>query len=176
MTLIWTVFRTSLLPVRGSDQVSILLGKGQSKFEEASQYSVYRTPVSIASQDVNGDDKPDLVVALRNDKIKVFLGTGTGEFRPGPQYEYGDTPTSIALQDLDNDGKADLIVTNGGPMLSAVSIWISNGDGTFRSPVDYKTGKRPLSVSFGDFNNDRILDLLVINGERDSFTTFLGNG
>lgn len=61
-------------------------------------------------------------------------------------------------------------------MSSAVSIWISNGDGSFRSPVDYKTGKRPLGVSFGDFNNDRILDLLVINGERDSFTTFLGNG
>ena len=164
------------LACSGSDQVSVLLGKGHSKFEEASHYPVYRTPVSIASQDVNGDDKPDLVVALRNDKIKVFLGTGTGEFRPGLQYEYGDTPTSIALQDLDNDGKADLIVTNGGPMSSAVSIWISNGDGSFRSPVDYKTGKRPLGVSFGDFNNDRILDLLVINGERDSFTTFLGNG
>jgi hypothetical protein len=164
------------LACSGSDQVSVLLGKGHSKFEEASQYPVHRTPVSIASQDINGDNKSDLVVALRNDKIKVFLGTGTGEFRPGPQYEHGDTPTSTALQDLDNDGKADLIVSNGGPMSSAVSIWISNGDGSFRSPVDYKTGKRPLGVSFGDFNNDRILDLLVINGERDSFTTFLGNG
>jgi hypothetical protein len=31
-------------------------------------------------------------------------------------------------------------------------------------------------VSFADFNNDHRRDLLVINGERDSFTTFLGNG
>jgi hypothetical protein len=33
-----------------------------------------------------------------------------------------------------------------------------------------------LGVSFADFNNDKITDLLVINGERDSFSTFLGNG
>jgi hypothetical protein len=61
-------------------------------------------------------------------------------------------------------------------MLSAVSVWIGNGDGTFRDPKDYKTGRRPLGVSFADFNNDRLVDLLVINGEGDSFTTFLGNG
>lgn len=164
------------LACSGSDQVSILLGHGNSRFEEGSQYPVHRTPVAIATDDVNGDQKPDLVVALRNDKLKVFLGTGTGEFRPGFQYEYGDTPTSLALQDLNKDGIPELIVTNGGPMSSAVSIWAGIGDGTFRQPTDYKTGKRPLGVSFGDFNNDRILDLLVINGERDSFTTFLGNG
>ena len=164
------------LACSGSDQVSILLGKDDSKFTEGSQYPVHRTPVSIATDDVNGDQKPDLVVALRNDKLKVFLGDGNGAFRPAAQYEYGDTPTSLALQDLNNDGKPELIVTNGGPMSSAVSVWVGIGDGTFERPADYKTGKRPLGVSFGDFNNDRMLDLLVINGEKDSFTTFLGNG
>ena len=164
------------LACSGSDQVSILLGRGNAKFEEGPQYPVHRTPVSIATDDVNGDGKPDLAVALRNDKLKVFLGDGEGGFRPAAQYEYGDTPTSLALQDLNNDGKPELIVTNGGPMSSAVSIWVGNGDGTFARPADYRTGKRPLGVSFGDFNNDRSLDLLVINGEKDSFTTFLGNG
>ena len=61
-------------------------------------------------------------------------------------------------------------------MSNAVSIWIGNGDGTFQQPTDYRSGRRPLGVSFGDFNNDRIKDMLVINGERDSFSTFLGNG
>jgi hypothetical protein len=164
------------LACSGSDQVSILLGKANSRFEEGAQYPVHRTPVAIATDDVNGDNKPDLVVALRNDKLKVFLGDGNGAFRPAAQYEYGDTPTSLALQDLNNDGKPELIVTNGGPMSSAVSVWVGIGDGTFEQPADYRTGKRPLGVSFGDFNNDRILDLLVINGEKDSFTTFLGNG
>jgi hypothetical protein len=164
------------LACSGGDEVELLLGRGDGKFEEGQRYPVHRTPVALATDDVNGDRHLDLVVALRNDKIKIFLGTGTGEFRHGPQYEYGDTPTSVALSDLNGDGKLELVVTNGGPMSNAVSVWLGNGDGTFRDPKDYSTGRRPLGVSFADFNNDRNRDLLVINGERDSFTTFLGNG
>jgi hypothetical protein len=160
----------------GSDQIVLFLGLAGGRFSEGQRYLVQRTPISIAAGDVNGDQKPDLAVALRNDKIAVFLGNGDGTFTAGPRYEYGDTPTSIALADLTRDGKLDLIVTNGGPMSNAVSIWTGNGDGTFRDPVDYRTGKRPLGVSFADFNNDRKTDLLVINGERDSFVVFLGNG
>ena len=165
-----------VLACAGGDQIAVLFGRADGKFDEGPQYPVHRTPVSIASDDVNGDHFADLVVALRNDKIKVFLGQGNGEFKHGAQYEYGDTPTSVALSDLNGDGKIDLVVTNGGPMSNAVSIWLGNGDGTFQPPTDYRSGRRPLGVSFADFNNDRIRDLLVINGERDSFSTFLGNG
>ncbi|MGH7163950.1 MAG: FG-GAP repeat domain-containing protein [Nitrospiraceae bacterium] len=160
----------------GSDQVAIFLGLASGTFGVGQRYAVHRSPVSIASGDFNGDRKPDLIVALRNDKIKVLLGQGDGTFVDGVLYEYGDTPTSLAVADLNQDSKLDVAVTNGGPMSSAVSIWLGNGDGTFRGPADYRTGKRPLGVSFGDFNNDRMTDLLVINGEMDTFTIFLGKG
>ena len=165
-----------VLACSGGDEVALLIGRGNGKFAEGSRYPVHRSPVSVAVEDLNGDHHVDLAVALRNDKVKVFLGNGKGELRHGVQYEHGDTPTSVALADLNGDSKVDLVVTNGGPMSNAVSIWIGNGDGTFRDPKDYSTGRRPLGVSFGDFNNDHNSDLLVINGEKDSFTTFLGNG
>jgi len=160
----------------GSDQVVIFLGLANGHFGLGQRYTVNKVPVSIASGDVNGDRNADLVVALRNDKVKILLGKGDGSFLDGALYEYGDTPTSIAVADFNRDGKSDLAVTNGGPMSSAVSIWLGNGDGTFQKPTDYRTGKRPLAVGFADFNSDQLIDLLVMNGEMDTFTIFLGNG
>lgn len=160
----------------GSDQIAIYFGLANGTFGAGQRYGVHKSPVSIAAGDFNGDLKPDLAIALRNDKIKILIGQGDGTFGDGPQYEYGDTPTSIAVADLDRNGTLDLAVTNGGPMSSAVSIWLGNGDGTFRTPTDYRTGKRPLVVTFADFNGDQLVDLLVMNGEMDTFTIFLGNG
>ncbi len=160
----------------GSNEVAIFLGRGNGTFEKDALYRVHRTPVSIASGDFNSDQFMDFVVALRNDKLQLFFGDGKGKFRSGPLYEYGDTPTSVATADLNQDGHLDLAVTNGGPMSSAVSIWLGQGDGTFLRPADYRTGKRPLSVSFADFNNDGAVDLLVVNGQMNTITVFLGNG
>jgi len=160
----------------GSDQIAVFFGLEGGNFSAGQRYSVHKTPVSIGSGDFNRDGRPDVAVALRNDKIKILLGQGDGTFVDGVQYEYGDTPTSLAVSDFNRDGKLDLAVTNGGPMSSAVSIWLGKGDGTFSGPTDYRTGKRPLVVTFADFNSDGMTDLLVMNGEMDTFTIFLGNG
>ena len=160
----------------GSHQVLIFMGNGDGTFTRGAQYLVQRTPVDIANGDYNEDMLPDLLVVSRHDKLQVLLGMGNGKFRLGALYEYGDTPTSVKTLDLNGDGHLDLAVSNGGPMSHAVSIWPGNGDGTFESPTDYRTGKRPLGVSFADFNSDRIVDLLVINGEMNTISVFLGNG
>ena len=160
----------------GSNQVAIFKGQGGGTFEKDALYPVHRTPVSIAGGDFNSDRHLDLVVALRNDKLQLLFGNGKGKFGIGPLYEYGDTPTSVTTADFNQDGHLDLAVTNGGPMSNAVSIWLGQGDGTFLLPTDYRTGKRPLSVSFADFNNDSVWDLLVVNGQMNTITVFLGNG
>jgi len=169
-------FPDMVVACSGGNHVLVYLGQGNGTFLRGSQYPVRRTPVSITTGDFNEDFLPDMVVALRNDKIQVFLGLGNGKFRVGALYEYGDTPTSVASADFNGDNHLDIAVTNGGPMSHAVSIWLGLGDGTFLAPKDYRTGKRPLSVSFADFNSDHALDLLVINGEMNTITVFLGNG
>jgi FG-GAP-like repeat len=169
-------FSDLVVACSGDNHALVFLGQGNGTFLRGAQYLVHRTPVSIATGDFNEDFLPDLAVALRNDKIQILFGMGNGHFRLGPLYEYGDTPTSVATADLNGDKHLDLAVSNGGPMSHAVSIWLGLGDGTFQAPTDYRTGKRPLGVSFADFNTDRALDLLVINGEMNTITIFLGNG
>jgi hypothetical protein len=169
-------FEDLVVACSGEHHVLVFLGQGNGTFVRGAQYAVRRTPVSITTGDFNEDFLPDMIVALRNDKIQVFLGMGNGKFRVGSLYEYGDTPTSIATADFNADNHLDLAVSNGGPMSHAVSIWLGIGDGTFLAPKDYRTGKRPLSVSFADFNSDHRLDLLVVNGEMNTITVFLGNG
>jgi hypothetical protein len=76
---------------------------------------------SVAVADVNGDGKPDLVVAnncasggdCTKGTVGVLLGNGNGTFRPTVNYSSGgnDLP-SVAVADVNGDGKPDLVVSN----------------------------------------------------------------
>jgi hypothetical protein len=160
----------------GNHRVTILLGDGTGRFTKGDSYPAVKSPVGLALGDFNRDHRPDLAVALRNDKLLILLGRGDGSFIQKALYEYGDTPTAVVAADVNEDGLLDLAVTQGGKMSSAVAIFLGNGDGTFRQPIPYKTGHRPLSVSIGDLNRDRHVDMLVVNGEMDDISVFFGKG
>jgi len=67
---------------------------------------------------VNGDAKPDVVVANRagdlvDRTVDVLLGNGDGTLRQAVPYDAGGAiATGIAVADLNRDDKPDLIVSN----------------------------------------------------------------
>ena len=67
----------------------------------------------MAVADLNGDGKPDLVVANgSSNSVSVLLGNGNGTFQTQSTYRHRLDPDSVAVADVNGDGKPDLVVAN----------------------------------------------------------------
>jgi hypothetical protein len=126
-------------------------------------------PIDLARGDLDGDLIPDVVVVDNQDNaISVLLGTAQGSFLPRVDYPVGAEPDALALADLDHNGVLDIAVVSQncasgtcGP--GSVSVLLGNGDGTFQPAVPYATNTNPQSVTVGDFDENGVPDLAVVN-------------
>src|SRR5713101_1552030 len=99
-------------------------------------------------------------------------------FLEAPEYSPGQNPRSVAVGDFNGDGKNDLAIANLGDR--TISIRLGNGDGTFQTSVNYRTGSGPgyggRSLVVGEFNGDGKADLAVANSSDNTVSVLLGNG
>ena len=99
----------------GSNNVLILLGKGDGTFGMPVYIPVGQNPYAILAADFNNDGKLDLAVANSTDgTVTLLLGDGAGSFTEAPSspYKVGADPTYLAAADFNSDGKLDLAVAN----------------------------------------------------------------
>jgi len=98
----------------GSDNVTILLGKGDETLTPAAASpSTGHSPTSLAVGDFNGDGIADLAVVNSGDKtVSILLGKGDGSFTAGATLSTGINPVNLATGDFSGTGPADLVVTN----------------------------------------------------------------
>jgi len=110
-----------------SNDLSVLLGKGDGSFQAPVNYPIgpgAGGPSSLAVKDFNGDGSLDLAVAFGGG-VRVLLGNGDGTFQTTPiSYVAGSDPLNLAVADFNGDGFADLAVTNGE---SQVTILFNDG-------------------------------------------------
>jgi hypothetical protein len=163
------------LAVANGDSVSILLGKGDGKFQPAKSYAAGSSPLSLAVGDFNGDNHLDLAVAnFDSDTVTILLGNGDGTFQAPQSYPAGLSPSAVAVGDLNGDNHLDLAVANFYP--DTVTVLLGNGDGSFQTAGNFPVGALPRSIAVGDFNGDGRLDLAVASPWTDTVSVLLSNG
>jgi len=155
--------------------VGVLLGNGDGTFQAEQTFATSTAPVGLAIVDVNGDGRPDLVVANNGgDNVSVLLGNGDGTFQAQRTFSVGSHPYAVAVADVNGDGRPDLVVANNGG--DNVSVLLGNGNGTFQPQQTFATGSVSFSysVAVADVNGDGKPDLVVTNSRGAS--VLLGNG
>jgi hypothetical protein len=149
--------------------VGVLLGNGDGTFQPPKTYfSGGGTAYSVAVADVNGDNKPDVLVAngcagvnnCSSGTVGVLLGNGDGTFQAAQAFAAGGFyPTAVTVGDVNGDKKPDVILSH-----SAISVLLGNGDGTFQPAHIYNPGGvGPGPTVLGDIDGDGKVDLLVAN-------------
>jgi hypothetical protein len=103
---------------RGSDDVTVLIGRGDGRFEDArvSPTGMMTGPYAVHVGDFNRDGVPDLVTAnFVSGTASILLGVGDGTY--DAPIDVGHTGTfsySAVAVDLNGDGRPDLAVANAG--------------------------------------------------------------
>jgi hypothetical protein len=119
--------------------------------------------------------------ALDVGAIYVATMTGTNSFTfSTPAQLTPDLPAvSIMGADLNKDGNQDLISINNNGVDSSVSVFLGNGDGTFKPATNYEIPGVNANYGFiNDMNGDGKLDFVVATGIQSTFQflIYLGDG
>ncbi len=174
--------RAEILVTNASDEVVTICGEFSAigrvfSFPTCVDFPVGSVPRAVAIGDLNGDYKPDLVVA--NDysgQISVLFNRSAGDdvlFDDPEVIDLGislddraservEHPIAVSLFDVDGDGDNDVMTANW--YSSNCSVLRNNGDGSFSSPLLFDAGSMPEAMRAADFDGNGQTDLALANG------------
>lgn len=179
---------TNVIPFGPAGTVSVLKGFVDGSFSVTNTLTVEQYPYGIATGDLNGDYRADLVVAnAYSGSVSVLLGDGNGGFPSIQSYSVDPGPlpgnsSFVVVGDFNRDGVADVALTM--QVLNKVVVLYGkmNALGCATGELDTASGRRdipvgnaPVGIAAADLNRDGALDLVVANAGSNTVSVLLGD-
>jgi len=160
--------------------VTLWRNRGGGRFEDATERAGLAGhtgwTLDVGHGDFDNDGLQDVYLANDYGTDRIYFNVGDGVFADFTEKAIGfDTRKgmNVDVGDYDNDGWQDIYVTNitDEYMKECNMLWHNNGDRTF-TDLSRETGTCDSlwgwSAKFGDFDNDRLLDIFAVNGLRSA--------
>ena len=135
------------------------------------------TPATAAVGDLNGDGRPDLVVATPR-AVSAFLNQGAGRFAPQPKVTLSRDPTELTIADLNGDGKLDVATADHNTF--GIDILLGDGKGGL---TKHRTLRARMQgpphihgIHAADLNRDDKMDLVMISVDTHELLVLDGDG
>lgn len=155
--------------------LSIFLGGGNGTFTSPQHVpdAAYLHATHVVASDLNGDARPDLLLAHYNGTA-AFLAQPDGSFTRAAGGILASITDWVAVGDFNQDGLTDAAVVQNYQALAAISL--GNGDGTFAGASSATLDGGPTGVAVGDLNRDGFDDVVVSDFYRNNVKVFLSDG
>ncbi len=141
---------------------------GAISFVQVNSLDASSLPYNMASCDLDGDHKPDLIVTNANNaSVSLFLNTstqGTVSFNSRIDLQALSSPRGVVCGDLDGDGRQDIVVSDA--QANQLSIYFNNsapGNLSFLPQMNIPAGNYPQNIELTDMNGDGKPDLIARN-------------
>ncbi|MBO9662078.1 VCBS repeat-containing protein [Dokdonella sp.] len=175
----------------GTRDASILFGDGSGQFATPQAVSIgpESEPNAITVADVDGDGKPDLLVASSATggqdfpppelpgTVSLLINDGSGGFAPAQVLSAGSgdgRAHDVAFADVTGDGKPDILLAR--PNANAVSILAGDGAGGFAPATNRRVAQGPYALLVVDVTGDGSDDVLAANAVSPSLSILPTDG
>jgi hypothetical protein len=153
---------------------------GKIMFGTNTDYETGDLPYGLAAGDIDGDNKPEIVVANSSGNTVSILANkcslGKISFVKVSDLPIGDVAFSVLLGDMDGDKKLDILTANSNS--NGVSIYRNTskvGSVSFAKRKDYSTGPTPYGFAIDDLNGDSKPDIAIPSNDKNTFLLLKNN-
>ena len=158
------------------------LALGNIYFSNKLDFAVGNEPSNVIIEDLNGDGKPEIIVAnFISSSFTVLTNTtssGNLSFNSRIDFPINASPLSMKIGDVNLDGKPDIAFSMIDGTLSIFKNNSNNNGVDFSPSINFSNGSflsYSSSITMGDINGDRKPDLVISNKGTDEVSILINS-